>query len=383
MHFDFTPDQCALRREARAYFTGLMTPAEVEALADDDGGPVYKRLIRQTGQDGWLAVGWPVEYGGRGYKAIEQLIVLEEALRAGAPIPFVTVYTVGPALIAHGSEAHKARFLPGIARGETHFSIGYTETEAGTDLAALRTSAVRDGDDYVVNGTKVFTSQAEAADFVWLAARTEPDAPPHKGISILIVDTKDPGFSVAPIWTLGNRTNITRYDDVRVPADMLVGEPGGGWRLITAQLNHERVALAARSAFAERLFERTLAQVRADGRAERGDVQAALADAYVRLDALRLMNYRLALESAPGPALSSAVKLMGANGLVEVARQLIQAVGLPSLVRRGDAASLTGDLERFYRATQIITFGGGVSEVMGEIVAQFGLGLPRPPRRAA
>ena len=214
MHIDLTTEQRRLRSEFRAYFQGLMTAdarAELRREQADgtEAGPVYKRLIRRLGQDGWLAVGWPAAHGGRGYGPVEQLIFLEEAQRAGAPYPFVTVNTVGPALMKHGSAAHKARFLPGMARGETHFAIGYTEADAGTDLASLRTSAVRDGDDFVVNGAKVYTSHLEGADFIWLACRTDPAAPKHKGISILIVDAKLPGISFAPLHTVGGMRTIS------------------------------------------------------------------------------------------------------------------------------------------------------------------------------
>jgi alkylation response protein AidB-like acyl-CoA dehydrogenase len=394
MYVDLTPDQKALRDEIRRYFAGLMTPAVKAELAQEqkelEAGPVYKRLVRQMGQQGWLAVGWPKEHGGRGYTPLEQLVFLEESQRAGAPYPFVTVNTVGPALMAKGSAEHKARFLPGIAAGEIHFAIGYTEPEAGTDLAALKTSAVRDGDAYVVNGAKVFTSHAEGADFVWLACRTDPDAPKHKGISILIVDTKLPGFSFAPIRTVGGmRTNATWYDNMRVPAEMLVGEENGGWRLITSQLNHERVGLAARGAIGEALFQRTLAWARAGGANGKRPiddpvVQRLLAEVHARLEALRLMNYRLAWslsEGEPDPAFASAAKVHGTECMIEVCRGLLEALGVGGLVRRGsEAALLAGDVEEYYRKCQINTFGGGATEVLREMVGQFGLGLPRAGR---
>ncbi len=216
------------------------------------------------GRDGWLGVGWPKEYGGQGRTALEQLIWFDEARRSGAPLPFVTLNTVGPTLMASGSDAQKQRFLPAILAGEVEFAIGYTEPTAGTDLASLETRAVRDGDHYVVNGSKVFTSGADSADFVWLACRTDPEARKHRGISILIVDTRHPGFSWAPIHTVGGGfTTMTYYRDVRVPVEMRVGEENQGWQLITLQLNHERIGLAAMSGIAERLLDDTLAWVNA------------------------------------------------------------------------------------------------------------------------
>ncbi len=245
MFVDHTDSQKALRTELREYFQRLMTPEIREHTRGNEGGDTYKQVIRQLGKDGWLAVGWPEEYGGQGRTASEQMIFFEEAQLAEVPLPFVTISTVAPALMALGSEEQKLEFLPKIANGECHFAIGYTEPGAGTDLASLTCSAIRDGDDYVINGTKVYTSSAEAADYIWLAARTDTEASrPHKGITIFIVDAKDPGFSFAPIHTVGNvRSNVSYYSDVRVPASMICGELNGGWKLITSQLNHERVGL--------------------------------------------------------------------------------------------------------------------------------------------
>jgi alkylation response protein AidB-like acyl-CoA dehydrogenase len=394
VHVDLTPEQKRLRDEIRAYFARLMTPETLAELraeqAELEAGPVYKRLVRRMGEDGWLAVGWPTEYGGRGYSPLEQLIFLEETQRVAAPYPFVTVNTVGPALMANGSAAHKQRFLPGIARGEIHFAIGYTEPQAGTDLAALQTRAVREGDHFVVNGSKIYTSHAEGADFVWLACRTDPDAPKHKGISILIVDTRLPGFSFAPLRTVGGmRTNITYYDNMRVPAEMLVGELNGGWRLITSQLNHERVGLAARGAIGEALFERAVAWARAagaNGRRPIDDptVKRVLGEVYARLEGVRLMNYRLAWTIStrePDAAFAAAAKVHGTEAMIEVCRGLLEVLGMGGLMRRGGAAArLAGDVEEYYRKCQINTFGGGTAEVLREIVAQFGLSLPRTAR---
>ena len=246
MHVEYTDAQKELRREFRAYFSNLIKPEYREELRNAESGDLYKELILQQGKDNMLAVGWPEEYGGRGLTESEQLIRYEEALLAEAPTPFVTLNTVGPAIMSRGTDAQKKRFLPGIASGELHFSIGYSEPSAGTDLAALTTSAVKNGDHYLVNGSKIFTSGAEGADYIFLAARTDPDAPKHKGISILVAETSDPGFSRGDINTMGGvHTNVTYYDNVKVPLDMIVGEENAGWRLITEQLNHERIGLAA------------------------------------------------------------------------------------------------------------------------------------------
>jgi alkylation response protein AidB-like acyl-CoA dehydrogenase len=389
MFVDETTEQKALRAELRAYFAKLMTPEVLAATRDAESGATYHRLIRQMGKDGWLGIGWPKEYGGQGRAASEQVIFFEEALLAGAPIPFVTLNTVGPAIMALGSDEHKKKFLPGILSGEIHFAIGYSEPEAGTDLAALTTAAARDGD--VINGTKCFTSGAEGADYVWLAARTDPEAPKHKGLTIFIVDTQQPGFSVSPIHTVGGvRTNMTYYDNVRVPASMVVGTVNGGWRLITAQLNHERIGLAAFGVKALGLYNDTLAWARAslteDGRAviEQPWAQMALAEAYCRLKAMRVMNARMTWELEQGrldPARASAAKVYGTECLIEVYRLLLGVVGpVGAIEADSPGAILNGGLERQYRACQINTFGGGVNEIQREIVAMLGLGMPRVPR---
>ncbi len=391
MFVDETPEQKALRAELRAYFAELIPPEVFAATRNVESGELYHRLVRQIGKDGWLGIGWPKAYGGQGRSAVEQLIFFEEAMLAGAPIPVITLNTVGPAIMALGSEEHKKRFLPGILRGEIHFAIGYTEPEAGTDLASLSTSAVRDGDDWVIEGTKVFTSGAEGADYVWLAARTDPAAPKHKGLTIFIVDTKAPGFSLSPIHTVGYiRTNMTYYDHVRVPASMVVGEVNGGWRLMTAQLNHERISLAAFGVQTLGLYNQTLAWAREtlaeDGRSltEQPRVQLCLAQAYCRLKAMRLVNARMAWEleqGKPDPARSSAAKVYGSECVIEACRLLLEVVGQAGAIEAGSpGAVLGGELERQYRLCQINTFGGGVNEIQREIVAMLGLGMPRVPR---
>ncbi len=389
MFIDSTDEQKALRKELREYFAKLMTPEVREEIRGKESGELFNSLIKQMGTDGWLAIGWPKEYGGQGRTTQEQLIFFEEALLAGAPIPFVTLNTVGPALMSYGSEEHKKQFLPGIAAGTTHFAIGYTEPNAGTDLAALGTTAVKDGDHYVINGTKVFTSGAEGADYVWLACRTDMEAPKHKGITMFILDAKSDGFSVAPIHTVGGfRTNMTYYENVRVHESMIVGQLNKGWHLITAQLNHERVGLAAWGINGWSLFRRTLEWARTKG--ENGSrpidepgIQVNLAEAYSRLEAMRVLNARMAWEldrdaMNMNPALASGLKVYSTEAMIEICRLLMEVLGPASLVRsKSSAAVLAGDLEHEYRRCQINTFGGGVNEIQRGRVANFGLGMPR------
>src|SRR5690606_28632921 len=219
-----------------------------EIHATEGGGPLYHEAIQQFGRDGWLGIGWPKEVGGQARGPIEQFISFDEVQRAGFPVPILTLNTVGPALLKFGSEEQRARFVPEILAGRCHFSIGYTEPNPGTDLASLRTTAVRDGDEYVINGQKIWTRLADHADYIWLAARTnvDPKAPPHKSISIFFVPASAEGLSITPIHALGeNNVHACYYENVRVPAANLVGQENGGWKLITSQLNHERVALCS------------------------------------------------------------------------------------------------------------------------------------------
>ncbi|MEM8500093.1 MAG: acyl-CoA dehydrogenase family protein [Pseudomonadota bacterium] len=386
MEIQYTQQQLALRKEIRDYFSELMTPERKEAVYQRESGDAFKDIIRQIGSDGWLTVGWPKEYGGKGFGALEQLIFFEETRVSGAPFPFVTVNTVGPALIAHGSEAHKNFFLPKIAAGELHFAIGYTEPNSGTDLASLRTAAVKQGDEYSINGNKVFTSGAEAADYIWLAARTDPDASrPHNGITIFMVNTDQPGFSYSPIITGGGvRTNASYYDDVRCPEDMIAGELNGGWKLITSQLNHERIGLAAAGINALTLYRDVLEWSReSNGDAGRPIdtpwVQMSLARVHNQLEAMRILNAQAAWQTdraEPDPAFASAMKVYSTEVVIDVVRQLNDIMGSQGLLRRGSpGAILQGALEGEYQRCQINTFGGGVAEVMRDLIASFGLGM--------
>ncbi len=250
MRIAYTPEQERLRQELRAYFAGLMTPEVRAALSGGDeglgDGEAYRQVVRQLGRDGWLALSWPAEHGGRGGTMLDQLIFTDEAAIARVPVPFLTINTVGPTIMRYGTPEQKAFYLPRIAAGELHFSIGYSEPEAGTDLAALRTVAVRDGEEYVIDGQKMWTSLIQYADYVWLACRTDPEAERHRGLSIVIVPTSAEGFSWTPVRTVaGVTTSATYYSSVRVPVSSLVGEENRGWPLITNQLNHERVALTS------------------------------------------------------------------------------------------------------------------------------------------
>lgn len=388
MDFDYTPDQVQLRKDYRERLEAVMTPERRAAVAGlTEGGAAITEVRRALGAAGLLGVAWPTEYGGHGLSAMEQYIFGEEARRVNAPLPMITLNTVGPTLIQFGTDEQKDTFLPAILKGEIDFAIGYSEPGAGSDLASLRTTAVRDGDEFVINGSKMYTSGAEFADYVWLAARTDPDAKKHKGITLFIVPTSDPGFSWKPLHTMpGVTTYYTFYDDIRVPASSIVLSENEGWKLVTNQLNLERAALGNLGAL-EPLFQKTLEWAREtpldDGKViDQPWVQQALARVEAQVSAYRLLNLRVNANmgsSALGMAEASAAKVFGTELTQQVARELLDVVG-HAAVRKDDTAPLAGELEAAYRLAVINTFGGGANELQRDIIAMAGLGMPRAPR---
>jgi len=400
MYVALTPEQERLRSEIRSYFDELITPERRAALATgfstsggEFGDPtVYKAVIRQLGADGWLGMGWPEEYGGRNRSMVDQLIFTDVAAAAGVPVPHLTLNTIGPTIMRYGTDEQKDYFLPRIAQGELHFSIGYSEPESGTDLASLQTRAVLEGSldegEWVINGQKMWTSLIQYADWIWLACRTEPDLPRHKGLSLILVPADSPGFSYTPVHTMaGVHTSATYYDDVRVPATNLIGERGGGWALMTNQLNRERVALTSSATLVQSIdLVRRWAQEtkNPDGTRviDQEWVQILLGRAHARAEALTLVNWKLASEiDTLSPADASATKVFGSELAIEVYRSLMEIVG-PNAGVAADSpgAVLAGRLERFYRSSLVMTFGGGTNEIQRDIIGYVGLGLPAGKR---
>ncbi|HWE68904.1 MAG TPA: acyl-CoA dehydrogenase family protein [Acidimicrobiales bacterium] len=389
MQLALTTEQEDLKAELRSYFVRLVDEVEGDGQTGVDGGSNYARYVKRMGEDGWLGIGWPVEYGGQARGPIDQMIFVEESHWAGVPLPLLTLNSVGPTLMALGTREQKDRILPGILRGEVHFSIGYTESSAGTDLASLKTRAVRDGDEYVITGEKLYTSAIQYADYVWLAARTDPEAPKHKGLSVFIVPVDAPGFHWSPLaTTAGDFTSTTFYDDVRVPAENLVGAENQGWKLITNQLNHERVAICPSSGLLRSLTEvqRWAQQEKlADGRRviDQEWVRVHLARVHARVEVLKLFNWKVAWAADKGlnPADASATKVYGTELALEVYRLLLEVVGHAGyLPEASPGAVLQGRLERQSRGQTIFTFGGGTNEIQRDIIAMVGLGMPRASR---
>ncbi|GAA4073434.1 acyl-CoA dehydrogenase family protein [Nonomuraea soli] len=382
MQIDLTPEQKAFRAELREYFRTCLTAEDRRKIAEDPFGTAYMEHCKRLGRDGKLGVGWPKEYGGGGFGPLEQQIFANEIARAGVPYPIITLQTVGPTLMQYGTQEQKDFFLPRILAGECHFAIGYSEPGAGTDLASLRTTAVLDGDHYVVNGQKIFTSGAHYAQYIWMAARTGGEK--HRGITMMIVDCTDPGYSWTPIVTMDGRhhTNSTYYQDVRVPVNMVVGEVGKGWDLIVNQLNHERVTLGPAGNIAQ-TYDRFVAWARHAGVQDVPDVRRAIGRIHAYFRTNELLNWQIAANmdlgwlGAPD---ASATKIYGSERMQEIGRLVADI-----LARYGDpsdpeTAEFMERTDHGAKGAVVLTFGGGVNEVQRELIAMLGLNLPRPPR---
>ncbi|PWJ27061.1 hypothetical protein ATK17_3247 [Branchiibius hedensis] len=387
MRLEDTAEQLRLRHELREYFATFMPADELRAAGEGGaGGPRFREVTRRLGADGWLGLGWPKEYGGRGLGQRDQFVFFDEVQRAGVPFPFVTVNTIGPTLMKLGTAQQRQRYLPGILAGEIVFAVGYTEPSAGTDLAALHTRAVADGDEWVIDGSKVFTTGGNTADFIWLAVRTGATDSRHRGISMVIVPTDDPGYSWSPIRTVGGMSvTATYFTGIRIGADAFVGGVDGGWRVITEMLNHERVGLAALGGRTLGLWQRVSDWARVEGLVDVPWVRADLAESFARLDAMRLLNWRMTDLMARGEldvADASATKVYGTEAHIAVQRILLRVLGARGRIRPDEpCAVLAGELEQLSRQSVVNTFGGGVNDVLRDMVATTGYGLPRTPRR--
>jgi hypothetical protein len=389
MEFALTPEEGQFCQECTEYLRKQKTPelvAELEARSGYGGGPAYTNLIRQMARDGWLGVGWPKEYGGQGRTPLEQHLFYEMCFYEEIPLPVLGLNTVGPALMRIGTDEQKERYLPPILRGELEVCIGYSEPDAGTDLASIKTSAVKDGDHYVINGQKIFTTNADFADYIWLATRTDPEAPKHQGISVFMIPMSTPGISVEPIMTMGGeRTNYTFLDGVRVPRECLVGEENQGWKYMTTQLSFERIALVS-SAPMRRNLDQTIQWAKEtlhDGRAviERPWVRQKFAELTMELEVLKMLNYYvvwLITNDALVYAESSMVKVFGVELNQRLNSSLLQIMGQFGQLQVGSKwAPVKGKVEHALRMDIVLIFGGGALEVQRNIIAIAGLGMPR------
>lgn len=391
MNIELTTEQQALQQQVRDYMQTVMTPALLAEMQDDDlkegGGPEFRKQYARMGADGWIGLSWPEALGGKALSHVEQYIFTDEVIRSGFAYPFLTTEAVAPVIAANATDAVRDEVVGGIKRGQVTVAIGYSEPNAGTDLASLRTRAERDGDHWVINGQKMWTSLANFADYIWLAARTDPDpASKHKGLTMFLVPTDTPGYACTPVRTLGARTNATYYEDVRIPDRYRVGAINGGWKLITSQLNVERLSLFTHGqvhALYQGVVEWAAATPGAGAERviEQPWVQHNLARVKVGLEALKIMCWKQAWAMDQGPldmADASTAKVYGSEFFVELYRLLLECMGAAGSIAAGSpGAVLQGKIEFRWRVGSILTFGGGTNEVQRDIIAMAGLWMPR------
>lgn len=383
--------QAKLKSELQEYFEGLMTPALKAELNNpnhfEGGGPEFKNAMQTMGADGWIGLSWKKELGGKELSPMEQYIFVETVMRTGFPFPFLTTESVGPMIAENGSDWAKEEIATKILQGKLIFAIGYSEPNSGTDLASLKTKAIKEKDGYLINGQKMWTSLANFSDYIWLATRTDFEVKNHKGISIFIVPTDDQGFSMSAINTLGDvRTNATFYDNILVPDSYLVGKLNEGWSLITSQLNLERLALVNHGPV-EELYNNVLSlahQTKINKDQYLTDlswVKHNLAQVYSGIEALKLICWKQTwiMESDQlNMAEASVAKVYGSEFFIEAYRLLMEIMGELSLLKNESELSiLNAKLERMYRTASILTFGGGTNEVQRDIIAMAGLLMPR------
>ena len=390
MKIELTKNQQKLKDELKEYFSTLLNKELLSEMSDpqffEGGGPEFKKALKIMGQDGWIGLSWPKEFGGKEFTPIEQYIFVEEIMRTGFPFPFLTTESVGPMIAQYGSDWAKETIAKSILRGETIFAIGYSEPNAGTDLASLKTQALPDKEGFKINGQKIWTSLANYADYIWLAARTNSEVKKHKGISMFIVPTDDEGFSYTPIQTLGDvTTNMTYYDDIYVSKDNLVGELNSGWNLITSQLNLERLALVNHGPVDE-LYHQLLSlakSTKVDSKNVLSDidwVKSNFAKIYSGLETLKLICWKQVWgmeNNVLSMTDASLAKIYGSEYFIEAYRMMMEIFGELSIIRDDSLSILNSRLERMYRTASILTFGGGTNEVQRDIISMAGLLMPR------
>ncbi len=390
MKIELTKNQQKLKDELKEYFSALLNKELLSEMSDpqffEGGGPEFKKALKIMGQDGWIGLSWPKEFGGKEFTPIEQYIFVEEIMRTGFPFPFLTTESVGPMIAQYGSDWAKETIAKSILRGETIFAIGYSEPNAGTDLASLKTQALPDKEGFKINGQKIWTSLANYADYIWLAARTNNEVKKHKGISMFIVPTDHDGFSYTPIQTLGDvTTNMTYYDDIYVSKDNLVGELNSGWNLITSQLNLERLALVNHGPVDE-LYHQLLSlakSTKVDSTNVLSDidwVKSNFAKIYSGLETLKLICWKQVWgmeNNVLSMTDASLAKIYGSEYFIEAYRMMMEIFGELSIIRDDSLSILNSRLERMYRTASILTFGGGTNEVQRDIISMAGLLMPR------
>ncbi|TAK34430.1 MAG: acyl-CoA dehydrogenase [Chloroflexota bacterium] len=390
MDFAFGPDEEQFRAEVREFFRCEVSSDEIDAMFWTEEAEPRWRLLKLMGRKGWLSLNWPVEYGGQGKPGTYRLILLEEMAYRGAPVGGFNTggRIVAPTLMLYGSDEQKQQYLPEIAVGNIDFALGYTEPAAGSDLAALEMSAVDEGDYFRISGQKMFSSACHHSTHHWLAVRTDPVAPKHRGISLFMVDLSSPGITVKPLWAIeGTRTNVVYYDDVRVPRANLVGEKNRGFYYIATALSFERMFVVGEEI---RILEELIRYAKRTPRGgrllfEHEWVRGGLAEMVVAVRVGRLMSYKLAWMQSVGTIPTyeaSQLKLYISEMRRKLADFAMRLLGHLGELQHGEPRSPSDQgIARFYDGALFWTIVGGTSEVQRNIIAQRGLGLPRKKAR--
>ncbi len=391
MDFHDSPQETAFRAEVRDFLRReLPQRGGIDPYAGFGGADFYLQFMDKLAARGWVAPAWPKEYGGAGLSVVQQFIFNQEMATARAPRPSpIAVGFAGPTLIVHGTEDQKQKYLSEILSGRVHWCQGYSEPGAGSDLASLQTRAVHDGDDYVVNGQKIWTSLGHLAKWMILLARTDPDAPKHRGISYFVLDMKSPGVTVRPLVNMAgtHEFNEVFFEDVRVPRENLIGEENRGWYLAQTTLSFERSNIG--SAVGQQQIVEDLIRVAKDPSTAgmRMDginhaVRTELVDRYVETEVATMMSYRIVTMQARGLIPSqeaSAAKLFSTELNQRIYRTAMKVLGpYGQVLGRSPAhALLKGQVAYMYLRSVANTIEGGTSEIQRNIVATRGLGLPR------
>ncbi len=384
MDFAFSPAEEAFRQDVRSF---LRQELEGRPPAGLEGWQFYRGFIKKLAAKGWLTMAWPEEWGGEGAGHMKQLVYNEEMAYFDAPATDLGVDRVGPTIMLYGTDEQKQRFLPPIVKGEAVWCQGFSEPGAGSDLASLQTRAVEDGDTFVINGSKIWTSLAHLAEWMVLLARSDVDAPKHKGISYFLLDMKLPGIQIRPLVDMAGRHQFNQvfFDNVRVPRDCLIGELNRGWYVATATLDFERSGIQ-RVIGSHRTYQQLVAYAREtkrDGRAlmEEPRVRHKLAELKIEFEVGRVLAYRVAWMQSQNliPNYEASVsKMYGSELAVRLANAGVGILGLGGQLAPGSPwAPLAGRIENLYILAAALPVAAGTSEIQRNIIAGRGLGMPR------
>ncbi|MBI3742826.1 MAG: acyl-CoA dehydrogenase family protein [Chloroflexi bacterium] len=388
MDYRLDASQEAFVAEIRRFLDEHLTEdVQREVASAERMGPHAKAFLRKMADRKWLSIQWPEEWGGLGRPPLDRFLLTEELAYRGAPGAFTSNTggrIVAPVIIMFGTQEQKERFLPPIQRGDIDFALGYTEPNAGSDLASLQMRAELDGDHYIVTGQKMFNTACHFAEYHWLAVRTDPTAPKHKGISLMIVDLKSPGIEIKPIWTMAEeRTNAVYYDRVRVPRQNLIGQPNAGFYYLAKALEFERMFVTGDI---RRFLERFIDGLRnwpipSESPTKDWQVRQKVAQLAIDVEVCKQLSMVVAWQMEQGNSSgreASVVKLFKTELDQRLARVTMETLGLYGQLQRGSVrVPMNGRFEHFYRRAVSTTITGGTSEVQRNVIAQRGLGLPR------